>query len=206
MRVIPLSAVPPGALAELREIYFEAFPPEERLPFEELSAPSGGYDVTVLFDGTTVHGFAAHCPLSSFPALYLGYLAVSRARRSEGLGETLWRHLVGDVTHRSGMRGLVLEVEDPELAGAPNAEQRRRRIAFYRRVGAVMLPTAEYCMPGMDGADDVPMRLMWAPVRGTAAPAENQLPPLVLSLYDEVYKLSAGHPLRLAWGRGEAGE
>ena len=88
----------------------------------------------------------------------------------------------------------MLEVEDPAEPGiaAEEAAQRERRVRFWERVGARVLPVAGYVVPklGEDGTE--PLLLMWIADPGAADP---DLHDLVVALYESGYKLAPDHPL-----------
>ena len=62
--------------------------------------------------------------------LYLFYLAVDDAARGRGVGT----RLLAELERRHPGCTIVLDIE-PVIAEADNAEQRRRRLSFYERVG-----------------------------------------------------------------------
>ena len=136
--------------------------------------------------------------LAEAPALYLQFLAVRRDLRGGGLGRVLWDRAVLARAADTGAPGIVLEVEDPDVAAA-DAERRQalRRIVFYERLGASLLPVTGYRVPRADGPGELALRLMWAPAPG-GPPGPPALRRLVMALYGEGYGLPAGHPLVVA--------
>lgn len=118
-------------LSLVKELYTEAFPLEERLPFDVLMDFVTQYDVDFTGyreDGQFV-GFSYvyhHADLS-----WWFYFAVVPALRGKGLGAKILARLL---EHEAG-RCLVMDVEDPRQPDAPNHEQRTRRHAFYCRHG-----------------------------------------------------------------------
>ena len=115
---------------EVIDLYRRAFPPEERLPLWHMRLMALRRDVGFrawLDDGALV---GLTYTVDSPATVWLFYLAVNDSVRSRGYGS---RILNGVRRHAAG-RTVVLELE-PLDAGAPNLEQRRRRLAFYERGG-----------------------------------------------------------------------
>ncbi len=160
---------------EVLRIYEEAFPEAEREPVAEMAArlkkPDPASDVThlrALVDRGTVLGFTY---FSSYRAYWLGFLkfiAVRADQRGSGYGPLLLRDALqqvrADGRQATGWPylGFVLEVERPEMAET-DAERhiRQRRLAFYRRNGAVLLEGIDYVAPPVaPGQPDMPFHLM----------------------------------------------
>ena len=115
---------------EVIDLYRRAFPPEERLPLWHMRLMALRRDVGFrawLDDGALV---GLTYTVDSPATVWLFYLAVNDSVRSRGYGSRL---LNGVRRHAAG-RTVVLELE-PLDDGAPNLEQRRRRLAFYERGG-----------------------------------------------------------------------
>lgn len=115
---------------EVIDLYRRAFPPEERLPLWHMRLMALRRDVGFrawLDDGALV---GLTYTVDSPATVWLFYLAVNDSVRSRGYGS---RILNGVRRHAAG-RTVVLEFE-PLDDGAPNLEQRRRRLAFYERGG-----------------------------------------------------------------------
>lgn len=137
-RIRPLT----GADRWGRSVYREAFPASERLPWAVLHALSlrPGIDLIAWYD--VRHDDAAGARAESPSALtwtvrrrderllYLFYLAVDPAARGRCVGS----RLLAEFSRRHPGCTIVLDVE-PVVDDAPNAEQRRRRLAFYERAG-----------------------------------------------------------------------
>ena len=122
---------------QARDIYFEAFPPEERLPLPLLLdlAQREGVDFTAYADPAAprqVVGLAFTMLVG--PYAYLMFLAVGGFAQGRGYGA----RIIEAVRARSGGRQVVLEIE-PLVPDAPNPEQRARRLAFYERNGFHLL-------------------------------------------------------------------
>ena len=115
---------------EVIDLYRRAFPPEEQIPLWHMRLMSLRRDVGFrawLDDGALV---GLTYTVDSPATVWLFYLAVNDSVRSRGYGS---RILNGVRRHAAG-RTVVLELE-PLDDGAPNLEQRRRRLAFYERGG-----------------------------------------------------------------------
>lgn len=130
------------------DLYRRAFPEDERLPWAliHLLSLRRGIDLVAWWDESSVRPGSAGTsgpvweadpgaltwtvrrPGSSL--LYLFYLAVDDPVRGRGLGT----RLLAELGRRHPGCSIVLDVE-PVVAEADNAEQRRRRLAFYERAG-----------------------------------------------------------------------
>ena len=138
------------------DLYLRAFPEEERLPWAliHLLSLRRGVDLVAWWDEPADPTQAASTDPSALTwtvrrpgsrLLYLFYLAVDDAVRGRGLGT----RLLAEPQHRHPGCSIVLDIE-PVIAEADNAEQRRRRLAFYERAGfrdtgyAVLDSTGEY--------------------------------------------------------------
>lgn len=113
--------------ANIKKIYFEAFPKSERKPFGMIKRAyaKGRYDVFVLrADAGTLRGFAV--TFSSGDIVLVDYLAVSSESRGTGAGSALLTHLADAYAGKRLM--LLIEFLDPY---AENIEQRMKRKKFY---------------------------------------------------------------------------
>ena len=194
----PLNALPPAARNRVREIYEEAFPEAERDPWQEIidAATSPVHVVTVAMDADRPIGFFSAMRFESVPVAYLAYLAVDRDQRGRGIGETLFGWF--EAAYEGDGAGLFWEVEAREADGA-SEEQRgfaRRRVAFYERLGAIVLPGGVRDVPTSDGVGTLPMELMWKPRgMGSGVPHSTMLRRMIRAFYVEGYGLPKDHEL-----------
>jgi ribosomal protein S18 acetylase RimI-like enzyme len=185
---------------QVRGIYEEAFPPAERLAFQEILAAlrQGGRWLFVAKVGGDVVGFAVVTPLEKLSAYLLEYMAVAAPLRDKGIGGRLFEFVADSLRAIPGAMGILLEVE-PDDAG-PDRDLRRRRIAFYLRYGVQEVGCApKYRMPDLGGSGEVPMKLMWLAL-GTASdlPRAERLREYIQAIYVQGYGRGPDDQLLLA--------
>lgn len=174
---------PPGSFHELSTldsdwgqqalaIYNEAFPVEEREPLDELTATVNSretgeqthhFRVMVDADGQ-VAGISIFTVTHPQYMAFLRFIAVRSDLRSRGLGRAMLRDVVREV-RRDGRRrvgypylGVVFEVERPaEAHDESEYHLRERRIRWYRRNGAKVIPHVDLVTPPVT-PDQPPMR------------------------------------------------
>lgn len=118
-------------MALINSLNERAFPENERRPLEPLINDETGHgEVLAFYHEGVFCGFA--CLLTWSDISHIIYFAIEEKFRGNGLGGEALRAM-GEM--KKGCRMLV-DVED-EVPGAPNNDQRRRRIAFYSRAGYV---------------------------------------------------------------------
>src|SRR6185369_16778794 len=124
-------------------------------------------------------------------ALFLVYLAVAAGHCNRGLGSALleasWSAGIDRLKSR-GMtaQGMILEVDDPDLAHGDERRRRERRIAFFIRPGAVVLDWP-YQQPPLSGGAPVPMKLMYRPSGERSGLDGAGIGKLVRAMYEEKY-------------------
>lgn len=130
-----------SALSKVQSLYLDAFPPEERRPWEQLSVLIDDLSgLFMMYVATTADGsFAGFITLWHLPgADYVEHFAVDPSMRGSGIGGTI----IDNIRRQSGDRALILEVELPQTG--PDAP---RRIAFYKRHGFEPLNDFTYIQP-----------------------------------------------------------
>lgn len=125
-----LTSVRPYPWGELKKIYLEAFPRQERKPFLMLrhSVKRGTTQLIAAADGDVLLGFAAVIPYRDM--VMVDYLAVSSQIRSNGTGSRILQEICG----RFAGRKIVLLIERLDDS-AENREQRVSRKRFYLKNG-----------------------------------------------------------------------
>lgn len=197
--------IPAQYLPAFRVIYLDGFPPHERAEFSELveSVETG----TRWFFGATraeiLLGFATLVPNVARGVHLLEYLAVARAIRNEGIGGQLLDDLVRQLRAQDATHALVIEAEAEDGGDEAERALRRRRIAFYQRHGAQLIPGTEwYRAPNANDAGSTAMKLMWLALDTTCGlPPKNQVRDCVRGIYTRDYGLPPKHPLMQAMER-----
>ena len=118
------------------------------------------YRLYALRGRNEVAGAASLYFSSSTPFVVLDYLAIHPERRNQGLGSVFFRELTDAVRRENPEANwLILEVDDEGEKLDGKYVENRRRIEFYRRLGAQLLANVPYRFPSPSGVA-VPMRLM----------------------------------------------
>jgi GNAT superfamily N-acetyltransferase len=193
-----IGALKEGRLAQVQAIYEDAFGPELRVPFDELTELRDVDRTFVALDGPAVVGFAALRLLSSVEWSFLRYFAITAERRSQGLGREFWRLLRMALEQAAWPVHVVFEVEDPDDAAAGDTERmiRQRRVNFWAACGARMLPVPGYVLPDYtDSGTAEPMLLMARESPPSRCVQRDHLRSLVLAIYADRYGLPPSHPL-----------
>ena len=195
----PLETLPLPAVGDVRRIYEEGFPPHQRADFAEVSErrPGGESALALLRDGQPC-GFALLRSLGDTGWIYLRYFVVDRRRRGQGLGGVLWDQLTARL-RAAGFTLLVFDVDDPAEPGQEPGETivRSRRIRFYERHGARLLPVTGYRAPHVaPHAGDpewAPMLLMAAALAAdSAGPRPGSDADWARAVIDAVYRYRWG--------------
>jgi GNAT superfamily N-acetyltransferase len=194
----PVEALDTTAVAAVRRIYEEGFPDRLRADFASLTDErEDGEAALALVRGRQPCGFAMLRRLGVTGWTYLRYFVVDQRLRGQGLGGIMWDLLTARL-RAEGCTLLVFDVEDPGEPGCGPAELqvRTRRVGFYRRHDAVVLPVRGYQTPhgSADGDGWTPMLLMAAPVAaGGPAPGAGEARAIVSAVYQHRWRLEPGH-------------
>lgn len=167
MNVLPFAELTSGQIAGAAAIYRDAFEAPWEWPADRIAglaaactAQDARLRALALLDGGAVAAIAIAEYLPGGNVWYLHYLAVARTRRGQGLGSRLLTAVqplgedLAAAAGAPGCLGMLIEVE--QIAAPPpdaDREQRRQRIAFYRRHGAldtgVSVPRPPWAPPEM---------------------------------------------------------
>lgn len=118
----------PRLCRQVKQLYLEAFPKEERVPWWllRLNARREGIGLTAWVEGSTLLGFTSSVTTDKLH--FLLFFAVPEARRGTGCGSKI----LSALKEHYGTILLNMELLDPN---AENYPQRQRRFRFYQRNG-----------------------------------------------------------------------
>jgi len=195
----PVEALDTTAVDAVRRIYEDGFPARLRADFTSLTDQrEAGEAALALVCGRQPCGFAMLRRLGVTGWTYLRFFVIEQRLRGQGLGGIMWDQLTARL-RADGCTLLVFDVEDPGEPGCGPAESqvRSRRVGFYQRHGAVVLPVRGYRTPHGSAGDGgwTPMLLMAAPVAaGGPAPGTGEARAIVSAVYRHRWRLDPGHP------------
>ena len=115
---------------DIKRIYFDAFPKNERMPFFLMVLMSKLWNTQFwgFYDGDTPCGFAYFAVNRKL--LFLMFLAVYNSLRGEGYGSAI----LAEIRDKYPDKKLIVSIEPCEDT-SPDIEIRKRRKAFYGRNG-----------------------------------------------------------------------
>ena len=116
--------------ADVKHVYFDAFPKKERMPFPMMVAMSKLWHTQFLsfYDGDTLCGFVYLA--RSRKIVFIMFLAVDARLRQKGYGSAILREIKSKYPDKK----IIVSIE-PCDDGAPDLTVRERRKAFYRKNG-----------------------------------------------------------------------
>jgi GNAT superfamily N-acetyltransferase len=187
-----VSAQPTWILDEVCRIYEASIPASERKPVEAIRAMATrpDYRLIAALRDDAVLGFAALFAPPDEPFALLEYMAVDEALRGGGVGAGLFRAAVEGLASPDKM--LLVEVE----AGAGDErEPRRRRLAFYRRLGCRRVAGLAYELPLHVAGRPPAMELMvYPPATANGRLARRTVESALRRIYAKVYDQPADDP------------
>ena len=182
------------AIESVCRIYEASIPASERKPVEAIRDMAKRPDyrlLTAVSDGRVLGFAAVFTPPGEFFAL-LEYLAVDPAVRGAGIGAGLFRAAVEAVGGgAAGGRWMLIEVDADVSDDAADLHLRRRRQAFYRRLGCRRVAGLAYELPLRTRGLPPPMHLF---VHGGIALTRPELGRALRIIYPQVYGQPAGDP------------
>lgn len=186
------------AIDSVCRIYEASIPASERKPVEAIRAMARRPDYrlpTAVSDGRILGFASVFAPPGESFAL-LEYLAVDAAARGAGVGSGLFRAAVeatGGGGAAAGARWMLLEVDADVSDDAADLHERRRRQAFYRRLGCRRVAGMAYELPlHTSGGPPPPMHLFVHGVPGGVTPSRADLGHALRVIYPQVYGQPAG--------------
>ena len=191
----PLFSLRDPFLGPWLDLYETAFPFEERVPIshflEVIAARADNRStneelIAVLDEEDRFAGLLELNLNESLRAAGLYYFAVDPARRGQGLGAQIYAGML-QRCRRFGCDLVVFDLEDPADCPTPEAQAfARRRIEFYQRQGAQLLPGVSYRFrrePTSPGAQLLVMAHFLEP-----APIEAAFPAAQALLSKDIFK------------------
>lgn len=115
---------------DTKRIYFDAFPPKERMPLPMMVAMSKLWNTQFLefYDGNTLCGFI-YLAINS-KLVFVMFLAVDKSLRSKGYGSVILQ----EIRKKYPDKKIIISIEPCDEA-ALDIELRKRRKDFYMRNG-----------------------------------------------------------------------
>jgi len=178
---------------EAMRIYTESFPSNERHPDSiiEKRVKENLYQMFIgRLDGRVVF-MALLYPLRNTDFILFDYMATDEKSRNMGIGTKFVKTLVGKVKEDGNY--LILEVENPEYGD--NREQRKRRVKFYKRLGAKEMGNVNYILPPLSGNSPTEMILMVLPEYDDGKMPGTLVKKIITQIYEELYGRNRDDPL-----------
>lgn len=184
--------VTPQTLQQVEEIYSTSFPQHLLVPFAELTSElliGNSRLFTVRVDDIPAAFTLAH-PFFDDQTYFMTYMAVDNRQRGKGLGSGLL-HFIMDTLRSENITGLLWDVEAIEAGiTADQQEEHRRRIEFYRRLGAQTLDVIrDYRIVHYASTVSEPGKLMWLALDGQRPTPDGAL---LKRIVEEAYRLHFG--------------
>lgn len=184
-----------AAFEEFFELYRSSMPAMERKSRATMQALVGrsDYRVVLLRRDNRLIGYSVTFMPENDNFCLLEYMAVHALFRSDGIGSKLFRHTVDRVRSGRGDVTILLEV-DSDREAAPDQEIRRRRQAFYQRLGCLRVEGLDYLLPLDTGHAPPQMDLMILPPADGAMIRRAELERWLRTVYVTVYNQSPADP------------
>jgi GNAT superfamily N-acetyltransferase len=196
----PVETLGSTVIDDIRRIYETGFAPHLRADFSSITSERRPRELAfALRQDEQPRGFAMLRPLGATGWIFLRYFVVEEGQRGRGLGGILWQHVTGRL-RQLGYTLLIFDVEDPDEpdCGEDEVRIRNRRIGFYLRQGAHLLPVSGYRTPHGNSEDPgwTPMLLMSAPLTAGAGQPVSVVPAgeIVAAVYRYRWSLPPDHP------------
>ena len=120
----------------IHSLYESAFPPDERMPFERVLQKRDSGVMRLLSVENNDGEFLGFANITiCLDVLALNYFAILPEKQGSGYGT----EVILALKKRYPTRSIVIDIEDDDVE-CDNAEQRKRRRAFYERLGFFAMP------------------------------------------------------------------
>lgn len=169
IQIHEIESITDDLLLQWIDLYETAFPPRERvlvsdhlrlLRNKELGRNKHEHILAAVDDNGDLAGMARYEIVAKCSTAYLWYLAVNAECRNRGMGVAIYKDIAARV-QADGAKSIIFEVEIPQEASSQDeAEFAKRRIGFYRRLGAKVLTGIIYIQSVGPHQPSIPMHLM----------------------------------------------
>ncbi|MCM1988196.1 GNAT family N-acetyltransferase [Oceanirhabdus seepicola] len=156
-----------GSIRDLEVIYdrFEKdFPPDERKDRKQIESLmlKNKYKLIIAKHSilSEVLGYAFIYETENLGLIWIDYIAINPKFQSKGYGSLLFNKVM---ERSNDVKGIIVEVERADHENLHIREKQKRRIDFYKRLGARRLNIA-YHLPTKDGS--IPLDLYFIPKQG----------------------------------------
>lgn len=168
-------------------IYTKSFPPNERHSIDiiEKRVKENLYQMFIGRLKDKVVLMALLYPLKNTDFVLFDYIAVEKNYRSKGIGTKFIKYFLNILRKKNVKKYLIVEVENPKYGN--NKEQRKRRIEFYKRLGAKEMKNVRYMLPPLSGNSPTEMILMILPEYNDGVMQGRLVKTIVIQIYKELY-------------------
>jgi GNAT superfamily N-acetyltransferase len=188
LKFIEIKDVNHNDFKKAMKIYTESFPPNERQPVCTVRkrVKERLYRMFVGTLENKVVFMALLYPLKGTKFILLDYMATDTTFRNKGIGAKFVKNLLSELKDDISKEHIILEVENPKHGD--NKENRKRRIEFYKRLGAREIKNVRYVLPPLSGNTPTKMMLMILSKSNNKRTIDgNLVKRLITQIYRELY-------------------